>query len=251
MPRYHNSWSIEELCNQFDFPEVKVVEDYILLGDSILRNISNINNTQVMCYPGMTMKKLGLLIAHDKIPELKNKRLIVVHCGTNDASKHRIDLDALLERIQFVIMAIREIVPNAIIAISHIIPRVCDFEKTHEKIMKFNKAVQASAKDWNIKTFPTYDTLQHSGLPIKSFYKPKDKLHLSPSGDLRVRMCLSKFIAKVRDQAGFRRTKRKAPKLILRQSLASRQRYAAMEKRVMRLAPPTRNRVVIPPKSSK
>jgi len=228
MPNY--DWNLETFLEQFDFPRVNVIDDYILLGDSILRFVGNINNTQVLAYPGMGLIKMEVLIRNNKVPEINNKKMIIIHLGTNDASKKSVTVPTMMDMTDELITAIRDKAPFAKIVISHIIPRPCDFAKSNSKIMEYNKAVHARASLWGISTIPTYETLQYEGKPIETFFLHRDKLHLSDTGIPRVRMALSKGIAKERLKAGFKRTKRKAPETIIRECLATRLRKAKKER---------------------
>jgi len=222
MARRRNcKWDLHTFLNNFTYPELDVIDEYVLIGDSIIRNVGNINNTQVIAYPGSNLWKMALLIEHNRLTEIANKKMVIVHLGTNDASRPNITVDKLVELTKNLITQIRRVAPNAVVAFSHVIPRPCDFPKTHELVKEYNKFVQANAASWGIRTFPSYSTLQKAGKPIEKYYKTIDRLHLNPAGVLRMRMSLSKFIAKERIRCGFRRTRRKAPETAVRVSLAA------------------------------
>ena len=206
--------------SNFTYPLENIVDDYLILGDSILRNIDNINNTQVMTYPGSGLRKMATLLRHNKVPELIGRKMIVLHLGTNDASDPTVDEQDLLNLTWDLICQVRRVAPTAHILISQIIPRPTDFEVTNPKIVRYNKAMYANSGGWGIVTIPSYQTLQFDRVPIQTFYKPKDKLHLSKPGVARLRMCLSKGIAKRRIRLGYRRKRRTASDTILRISLA-------------------------------
>jgi len=235
---------LDKFLNEFDFPFVNVTQDYILIGDSILRNIDNINNTQVMSYPGSGLFKMELLIKHGKIPELKNKKMLIFHLGTNDASNPKIKVPDLIEMTLKLINSVRELTPQSKIVLSHIIPRPCDFETTNCKIKEYNNLVHTNCIKWGISTIPTYETLQFAGIPIDIFYRAKDGLHLSEIGEPRVRMALSKGIAKERIKSKWRRTKQKAPETIIRESLSTRMRKERQKAmRLNKLRPGGSNRI--------
>jgi len=225
MARRRNcEWNLETFLTNFTYPVLDVRDDYVLIGDSIVRNVGNINNTQVISYPGSSLFKMALLIEHNKLTELNNKKMVVVHLGTNDVSKKHMTLDKLINLTTTLINQIKRVAPTAIIALSHVIPRPCDYLKTKDLVMEYNKKVQGCALEWGIRTFPTYETLQKHGKPIEAYYKNIDRLHLNVLGVKRIRMCLSKFIAKERIRMGNRRTRRKAPATAVRVSLEAEKR---------------------------
>ena len=204
----------------FTFPVEDVIDNYVLLGDSILRNIDNVNNTQVMAYPGSGLKKMATLLKHNKVPELIGKTMIILHLGTNDASDPKVNENDLLDLTWDLICQVRRVAPTAHLVISQIIPRPKDFAITNDKIVKYNKMLYANSRGWGITTIPSYQTLQFDCVPVESYYKPKDRLHLNKLGVAHLRMCLSKGIAKKRIILGYRRKRRQASDTILRISLA-------------------------------
>lgn len=229
MSRRHDyEWNIQTFLDNFTFPPIVVPEDYIVLGDSIVRNVDNINNTQVISYPGSGLKKMAILVQHGKVPELADKTMVVIHLGTNDASGKGVSVHDLVRLTQNLVTEVRRLSPHAIIALSSIIPRPTDFETTNEKVKEYNNYVHRHAAAMGICTFPTYETLQKYGKPVQVYYKP-DKLHLNQDGVARLRMCLSKFIAKERINHNLRRVNRRAPETIVRVSHAASIRRASRQ----------------------
>ena len=91
------------------------------------------------------------------------------------------------------------------VVISHIIPRLVDFETSDAQVTKYNDAVHKYCKKLGISTIPTYNTF----MSYAKLHKTEDELHPSPEGDIALRTFLASHIAKIRDEFNYKRTKRR------------------------------------------
>ena len=221
------NWTIQEFLNNYDYPAVTVKDKYLLLGDSIVKNVDNLKNTLVISYPGATISKMLVLIRHGKVPEIANKSIILLHFGTNDINSVSYD-DMMYQTHQLVRLVQTKSDYYCTVAISHIIPRAIDHKTTESIINKYNNSVVSMKHKWHFDTVPTYSTfLTNDLVPMFDLYKTTDLLHPNDKGDSRLRSHISNHIAKLRLEKGFKRTKRTPHQTIIRRSKACIGRRAA------------------------
>lgn len=218
MRRLDYKWSLEQFLRNFTFKQVNITVDYLILGDSIIKQVGSINNTQCISYPGINIARLAVLLDNNKIPEVAERKIIALHVGTNDATRDT--PEQMLADMETLIASVRRINPTCVICVSHIIPRLLDFDQTNQTIKKFNEAVTAQCQPWDIKTIPTYNTFQSYARPIPEMYC-SDKLHPSLLGDERLRAFLSNHMSKIRRSLGYPRKQDPCPKTIIRRSHSS------------------------------
>lgn len=171
-------------------------QEALLIGDSIIKKVTGISNTQVLGFRGMKIEELTGLFAANQIPNMATKSLIITHIGTNNINR---DSDSdLIERMKTLIGTIKFRYPQAEIVISHVIPRPVDYAVTADKVKRFNEAIEAKKATWNIKTIQTYRAMQHDRTPIWSYYQEDDRLHPNPLGDGALREYLCNKIGRIR-----------------------------------------------------
>ena len=213
--------SIQDFLRNYDYPPIDGKEKYLILGDSIIKRVGNINNTIVVSYPGFSLSKITTLINFGKVPEIIGKTIIMLHFGTNDITS--LDEDDMLFQTWSLVKAVRSQNGLCKIVVSHIIPRFVDFATTDPIAKKYNKQIARNYK-WCIETVPTYSTFLHKSKPIKGLYKKEDLLHPSPKGDRLLRSMLANHMAKIRKRLNYKRTNRSSRKTVIRRSLSSRTR---------------------------
>ena len=191
-------------------PDIEVPEA-LLIGDSIIKNISGITNTQVIGLRGLRIEELSGLFENNQIPAIHTKDIIVTHIGTNNV---RGDSDEdLLTRTKALIRMIKDRAPTALLALSQIIPRPCDWEITETPVKDYNMACDELRIPMNIKTIPTYKAMQFGRNIIMEYYSDWDHLHPSTDGDEALRQYLSNKIARLRQQLNIKKAEIKPPLL--------------------------------------
>ncbi|XP_060563937.1 uncharacterized protein LOC132723282 [Ruditapes philippinarum] len=67
---------------------LKEIRPVVIIGDSIIKNISPIEGVKIQSFPGATIGRLAYLVSQHKI-DLYDKSFIVVHVGTNNISNQQ------------------------------------------------------------------------------------------------------------------------------------------------------------------
>lgn len=205
----------------YDYQTVHVKDKFLILGDSIIKRVENINNTLIIAYPGFTFSKLLTLIEYGMIKEICDKSTIIIHIGTNDISVTT--PEDLVERALTLTRAIHRFNDGCKIALSHIIPRPIDFEETNEKIYKYHNLLYKYSMEprgmGSFCTIPTNNTFMSYSKPVLGLYNQDDLLHPNPLGDSRLRQFLSNHLAKLRISSNKKRTSRKTSPTIIRRRL--------------------------------
>ena len=214
--------TLQIFLDNFDFPIAPVKDKYLILGDSIVKRVQNINNTLVISYPGSTLAKLRTLIAYGKVPEINDKKIIILHIGTNDVMSSTPE-DMALQTDQLV-SAIRRIPDGGTwctIVVSQIIPRYKDHSTSSKLINEYHDLLQPLKKKWHFDVIPTEDVFLQDNLPIKDLYNTTDHLHPNDEGDQKLRSHLSNYIAILRKDRRWKRTKHAPHDTIVRRSQAN------------------------------
>ena len=182
----------------YNIPNIEVPEA-LLIGDSIIKNVRGIKNTQVIGLRGLKIEELTGLFVNNQIPALYSKAIVVTHIGTNNLNGPDSD-DDLLTRTRTLITAIRDKVPSAEIALSQIIPRPVDQDITAPRIKIYNEAIDEWRTPLNVTTIPTYRAMQFDRTPVMDFYSTDDNLHPNEFGDEALRLYLSNKLARIRNK---------------------------------------------------
>ena len=114
--------------------------EFLLIGDSIIKNVTKIANTQIIAFRGLNLQQMSGIFHTNQIPYLHNKALIVAHIGTNNIQRDSHDL--LMKKTETLINCIRASAPQAKIALSLVIPRPVDFTITNVKVKTYIEAVR-------------------------------------------------------------------------------------------------------------
>ena len=185
----------------------------LVIGDSIIKKVDRIANTQVVGFRGLHINELNGLLHANQIPFLSSKVLIVTHIGTNNIKNEPLDL--LMKKTEIMVNILHTKAPCAVIALSLTIPRLCDFNQTNSKVMKFNDAIESKRDAWTIKTMPTYRSMQFDRTPVLHFYDPLDQLHPNEFGVEAIRLFLSRKISRIRDTLHIKKSKLIRPPTIV------------------------------------
>jgi lysophospholipase L1-like esterase len=162
----------------------------VILGDSIVKNIRHINDCNVISLSGSTFDDLSNLIA--KYPEIISKASsILIHCGTN-----HITVDSpgtVLTKFCILTNLIIAINSDCKILISSILPRPRDDSTFGDKVKDVNKLLKLECSKKKFSFLMTNKLFLKHGKPIESYFY--DGLHLSTSGNMRLRQMFSQRLA--------------------------------------------------------
>lgn len=211
----------------FDYEYAPTDAKYLILGDSIIKRVANVHNTQVISYPGFTVSKLLTLIEYNMIKEIRGKDTVILHIGTNDICE--IPPETLVEQTLTLTRTVHRYNSSCDIIVSHIIPRLIDFAATKDPIYKYHTLLLKYSKEprgvGSFKTITTNNTFLSHSKPIEKLYKQEDLLHPSPLGDERLSQFLANKIAKLMTYRKRKRSDSKPPPTLIRRSLGAKRPY--------------------------
>ena len=150
-----------------------------IIGDSIIKHLGDFLYTSVQAISGVYANHLLNLFKEDTL-KIQNFKAILILAGTNDLSKSS---PKEIEEIFINIIAyIREVNPEARVAICGLLPRPCDrLLPTKLKAREETNAnLAALSKRINIHYVKTEIALKGEA-PVCDIYEP-DRLHLTPLG---------------------------------------------------------------------
>jgi hypothetical protein len=177
--------------------------DMLYMGDSIIKYTAGIANTQVVSYCGVTVAQLGARIYADKVPYINDKKLILVHVGTNNVEYNT--SAQILDQMQFLISTLRHKVPEVKIAMGHILHRTKDYLQTEETISNVNNSLEMLKDEWNIQTLPVIKKFTYYCAPV-DYYYAVDGIHLNREG-------VTEWTTYIKKMMGQLRTKAEIPRL--------------------------------------
>lgn len=194
--------------NRKKHDEVWYRNDHIsVIGDSIMKRVGHIRNTMVRAYRGDRLEDLKNHVKYGNANYLKNKRIILVHAGTNDLDTTHIP--EMLIDVKDLMDEIRNINARVFICISEIIPRPRDFWTTQAKILDFNHALREKEEEWGFRMIRLMHIFLHKRLPNPVLYC-EDNLHPSATGYQRIAQYYSKQFSIIKKAMKIPRNKRKA-----------------------------------------
>lgn len=183
------------------------IDNVLIIGDSILKEVGHVRNAQVRAYRGDTLEDLKNHIKTDEEQLMANKKVAVIHAGTNDL--YNSTVEEMLEDMETLINEIKEKNEYCHIAVSPIIPRPRDYWTTMMKIRRFNKEVQMKENIWGIRPWRCWRPFSRKNLPRRHMYK-LDGLHPSRKGAICLSQYLAKQCAMLRNECSIPRNKRRA-----------------------------------------
>jgi lysophospholipase L1-like esterase len=156
------------------------VSEYVILTDSIGKYVSQIPNTVVRPYPGITIDRMVRTIS--QCPDLiSGYKKILLHVGTNNVNG--MSVDQILDNYVCLVNKVKSINYDANIIVSAIIPRPVDFDRTDDKVKAINKRLQALCKQLGVQFATTFRPFLKGGTPVRNWYAIRDGgLHLNLDG---------------------------------------------------------------------
>ena len=198
--------------------------DFIFLGDSIVKYVTGLHNTQVIAFKGITLEQLGTHILQEKIPHIQTKQLITLHAGTNNVDNGD-DVTELLRKTHYLIDMTRQAAPNAVIILSLIVPRLCDFTTSNDVIEPYNQAVTELSTAFGIQVIHSYRPFLLHDHPRRNLYAI-DRLHLEWDGTRVLKNYLARITGMIRTRVSIPRTptRQLPPTIIMVKGKSKRQR---------------------------
>ena len=177
--------------------------DTIILGDSICKYIDEIRHTQVVAFPGITCIDLASMIRRNKIREMANKKVILVHCGTNDLD---LDWEDTVYDICRLLVLITDQYPRAHVIWSSILPRPAPTERfntdeVRNNIIAINNKIRERQRQLRIVTCPSHTSFHKAKYPVRRLFAC-DFLHLKPKGTFLLRELYRQHLIRLRDLWG-------------------------------------------------
>jgi lysophospholipase L1-like esterase len=174
-------WNSNDYVRVMEFESYPVRAEYAILGDSLVKNIINVPNTIVISYPGICLEKMAALVKAGKIPELRDLKMIIVHCGTNDIDDG-LSYDQLMEDSLKVARELFNYNKDAQIIFSQVLPRPFDRHYSDRRIRKYTRGLSQNCHKWGGASFAGNRTRFTRGPQIKYDLYCPDGLHLSDEG---------------------------------------------------------------------
>ena len=184
---------------RYNNPNIKGPMDTLIIGDSICKYVDKVRHSQIISFPGINCSELAQLIVRDKIPQIHNKEVIMIHAGTND-----LDFDWLdtVYCITHLIFTIRDMYPNTHIIWSDILPRPArtvrhDREQVRTNIIKINNMMRSRQRHLGIAICPSHTSFHDSKYPLRKLFA-RDFLHLKPKGTFLLRELFRQHLIRLR-----------------------------------------------------
>ena len=149
-----------------------------MIGDSILRGVKGIPDTEVHCFPGHSLKKLGSLLLDPSRYNLDKFDMVIVHGGTIDLFK--VSPPQVMRTVSDLVASFRRI-SHAHIAFSCVLPRPRDEHSQGEMVKQFNSALISWCKENGCVCLRTYSPFLQGGRAKRHLFK-LDMLHPRPRG---------------------------------------------------------------------
>lgn len=169
----------------------------IIVGDSIIKDMSPIDGVIIKSFPGVTISKLAVLISKRQI-QLDTRDYIILHVGTNNIGR-RDSFDDITSDYGNLIATIRKLNPSIHIIVSAIIPRPVDHIETDSMIRSVNKCLKDRMSiDMGFHFVCTYKAVSKFGTFRRYLYAKLDRgLHLNTEGSSRLRHFFIRVISTI------------------------------------------------------
>lgn len=172
----------------------------LILGDSIVKNFDTVKfdtlyeddggvrgGVNVFSYPGINAAKLAVQISVEKLPDPDTIGLVIVHVGTNDASRQREDksIDVIGATIIDILDFLASIYHQSRVLFSAILPR---HDEDDERGVAINGKLRSHcANQPNVEYFDACNKLPKSDVSMYRYGETKDldfpdPVHLSATG---------------------------------------------------------------------
>jgi len=179
--------------------------DTLILGDSILKYVDRVRHAQVLSFPGISCLELAQLIIRDKIKQMHGKRVIVIHCGTNDLDQ---PWETTVYWVTHLLVAISDRYPDTKLVWSTILPREArtrkyNAEEVRLNIIKVNNAMKRRQRQLQFFVIPSHTSFHKGKFPYSKLFA-RDFLHLKPKGTFCLRELYRQHLVRLRSQWGIR-----------------------------------------------
>ena len=159
-----------------------------LVCDSLGKWVRGVSHLEVKSFPGITLADMIEKIEHKEIA-IDGYEALLFLAGTNDFENACSDklptaeiVQLLWDRVNALIVHLKEVVPNTRIGISMILPRPKDTKpKLDEDRREINTALKALCKSHKVAFLNTYRGVKTAGVFDKGKYA-LDNLHLNQHG---------------------------------------------------------------------
>lgn len=198
--------------------------DMLLLGDSIVKYVQGVHNTQVIAFKGINTKQLGARVLHGKIPHLMDKKLCIVHTGTNNIVGNSVD--EMVNQLRFLIDMVRLVKPGIAIVVNHIVPRYTDYDITIGNVMNYNTRIDDLSKTLHFdviqvsRPFLDWVVMDHKEQPWpKPLLYAIDDLHLAWHGTRLLKNYINRVLGNIRTRHSIPRSLLPPPPTIVMEKI--------------------------------
>ena len=154
-------------------------QEVIIITDSIAKYVT-VPNSEMVIIPGATIGQITSYISQRK-RTLNLFDKIIVHVGTNDI--HKFTEDQFRAAYCNLISLLKQTCPQSLVAMSAIIPRYVDYDKTFKKTVSVNSILSKLCQYFQIEYFASYSYLVKYGAVRSELYAVNDGgLHLNYEG---------------------------------------------------------------------
>ena len=168
---------------------------WLVLTDSIAKYVRVNDKTEVLAFPGDTVKKLTDRIAFGEVSVVGYSR-ILIHVGCNDVSnsvfskkeRRYTTVITIMDRFRALRSVIRRVNSGALLLFSSILPRREKYQLFRPLIQGLNFALEkfcAKSKGTNI-FIPSFRCFLSHGEPRPEYFSDSDGLHLDGAGVVKL-----------------------------------------------------------------
>lgn len=167
------------------------------MGDSIIKDITQIDGVTIRAFPGVTIGKLALLFSKGTI-SVENYDYLILHVGTNNIA-NRNTYEEIISDYGNLLGIIRKIKINLRIIVSSILPRPIDHSITDGMIKQVNNYLKhRMSRDLNFTFVCSYKAVSKFGTFRRYLFAKLDKgLHLNTEGSNRLRFFFIRVISTI------------------------------------------------------
>ena len=147
--------------------------------------VTNIRETDVRSFPGMTISQLTSKISNGCLN--LNYENVIVHVGTNDVNSYSAgEISSLYSNLITILKANVDSSTN--VFISSILPRPVDFDSTGSKVKEINVSLEDDCKKRKVKFLKSFRPFLKVNQLRRELFAIKDGgLHLNLEGTRRLR----------------------------------------------------------------
>ena len=158
---------------------------FLILGDSLVKNIRQLTFTDVQAFPGVNLERLLQKIDINRFAQVDGYEVIVVAVGTNNIDD--CSVDQIIQDLTSVVQSIFNHNGQVKLGIAGVLPRPKDDPAKNDKVILVNKAIssyctnlyRAGSKVWFLPSYRNF--LDKAKAPISVLFA-NDGLHLSDQG---------------------------------------------------------------------